>query len=120
MVESEKNQQETHMNITNKNKSIKIWHCLYFLIFTIHLLLKKNGSMDIDTVMVCGLSMKKPDFVSEYEFYKPDQVVPRKDIERKESAQDRSTSKESSKISTWFIIGAVLLIIRIAMRLTRD
>ena len=72
--------------------------------------------MDIDTVMVCGLSMKKPDFVSEYEFYKPDQVFPRKDIERKESAQDRSTSKES----TWFIIGSVLLIIRIAMRLTRD
>ena len=116
MVESEKNQQETHMNITNKNKSIKIWHCLYFLIFTIPLLLKKNGSMDIDTVMVCGLSMKKPDFVSEYEFYKPDQVLPRKDIERKESAQGRSTSKES----TWFIIGSVLLIIRIAMRLTRD
>ena len=88
-----------------------------FLIFTIPLLLKKTGRW---TVMVCGLSMKKPDFVSEYEFYKPDQVVPRKDIERKESAQDRSTSKESSKISTWFIIGAVLLIIRIAMRLTRD
>ena len=60
--------------------------------------------------------MKKPDFVSEYEFYKPDQVLPRKDIERKESAQGRSTSKES----TWFIIGSVLLIIRIAMRLTRD
>ncbi len=43
----------------------------------------ENRSMDIDTEMVCGLSIKKPDFNSECEFYKPNQDPLRKNIGRK-------------------------------------